>query len=86
MLSSCCCYSLNAIDSLRSEDCSTVQICIVEIFLERCVESLKCSLIPPRRKPYIKLYKPQLLNLLGHGSPQVKVGHWRRTLWSRRCM
>ena len=73
MLSSCCYYSLNAADSLRPEDCPTVQICIVEIFLERCVESLRCSLIPPRRKPHLKLYKSQLPNLLGRGGPQVKM-------------
>ena len=75
MLSSYCDNSLNTADSLRLKDCPTVQICIVEVFLERCVESLRCSLIPPRRKPYIKLYKSQLLNLLGRGGPQVKVGH-----------
>ena len=75
MLSGYCHNSLNTIDSLGSKDCPTIQICIVEVFLERCIETLCCSLIPPGWKPCIKLHEAKLLNLLGRGGPQVKVGH-----------
>ena len=75
MLSGCCHNSLNTTDSLRSEDYPTVHICIIEVFLERCIESLCCSLIPPRWKPYIKLHEAKLPNLLGRGGPQVKIYH-----------
>ena len=75
MLSGCCHNSLNIADSLRSEDYPTVQICIVEVFLERCIETLCYSLIPSRREPHVKLNKPQLANLSGCGGPQVKMYH-----------
>ena len=84
MLSGCCHNRLYTVDSLRSEHCPTVEISIVEILLQWRVETLSCSLIPPRREPNLKLYKSQLSNLPGHGGPQVKMYHWRRTLWSRR--
>ena len=82
MLSGCCHNSLNTADSLRSEHCPTVEISIVEMLLQWRVETLCCSLIPPRRKPHIKLHEAKLLNLLGRGGPQVKMYHWRRTLLS----
>ena len=69
MLSDYCHNRLYTADSLRSEDCPTVQICIVEVFLERCIETLWCSLIPPGWKPHIKLHKAKPLNLLGRGGP-----------------
>ena len=75
MLSSYCNYRLNAADSLRSENYPTVEIGIVEIHLQRSVETLSCSVISPRWEPYLKIHEPQLLHLLGHGGPQVKMGH-----------
>jgi hypothetical protein len=75
MLSSCCDYSLNATNPLRSKNYPTIQICIVEVFLQWCVETLYCSLIPLGWKPDIRLNEVKLLNLLGRGGPQVKVGH-----------
>ena len=86
VLSSCCDYSLYAADSLRSEDCSTVQIGIIEILVKWSVETLRSSLVPPRRKPILKLNEPQLPHLLGRSGPQVKMGHWGRTLRSRWCI
>ena len=83
MLYGCCYNSLNTTDSLRSEHCPTVEISIVEILLQWRVETLSCSLIPPWRKPNLKLNKTQLLNLPGGSGPQVEVYHWRWTLWSR---
>ena len=75
MLSGYCHNRLYTTDSLRSEHCPTVEISIIEILLERCIEALCCSLIPPRREPHVKLNKPQLANLSGCGGPQVKVYH-----------
>ena len=74
-LSSCCHNRLYLTDSLRSEHCPTVEISIVEILLQWRVETLSCSLIPPRRKPNLKLNKSQLLNLSSGGGPQVEVNH-----------
>ena len=75
MLSDCCHNRHYTADSLRSEHCPTVEISIVEILLQWRVETLCCSLIPPGWKPHMKLYEAKLLNLLGRGGPQVKVGH-----------
>ena len=75
MLSGCCHSRLYTADSLRSEHSPTVEISIVEILLQWRVETLSCSLIPPRRKPNLKLYKTQLLNLPGCSGPQVEVYH-----------
>ena len=75
MLFGCCHNRLYTADSLRSKHCPTVEISIVEILLQWRVEPLCCSLVPPRREPYIKLDKPQLPNLSGRGGPQVKVYH-----------
>ena len=86
MLSGCYDYSLYAADSLRSKDCSTVQIGIIEILVKWSVETLRSSLVPPRREPILKLNEPQLPYLLGRSGPQIKMCHWGRTLRSRWCI
>ena len=75
MLSGCYHNRLYTADSLRSKYCPTIEISIIEILLEQCIETLCYSLIPPRREPHVKLNKPRLANLSGYGGPQVKVYH-----------